>query len=558
MAMDGRCAPSPPVFPDCLEMNHMPSPSMEAALPDGSSTRRWAGPALLAFLAVLTTACAPAAPPEAPAPAEAPPTALEAVAAVAEERITADAVFEHIAFLASDEMLGRDTPSPELERAAEYLVDHFGALGLEPGGDEGTFIQRWPFQRFVMDREGSRVAFTAGGDERVLLYGEEYFAVPAPPMELDGRAVFAPNPQVAMGGLPGETAGSPLVVGLPDGLGPEFGMVIQTGMQMGASGVILVMDDETDAGEMYQIAGALEGGAAGQLPFPVLGIRHDVGSEILAGAGMSAEQVQGLTEAVVLEELHLSLAFAFREETTDVPNVVAILPGSDPMLAEEYVVLTAHFDHVGVGPADERGDTIYSGADDNASGTSALMQVAEAFAALPEAPARSILFLAVSGEEKGLLGSAHYAQNPTVPQGSMVANVNLDMVSRNAPDTVYAIGEEYTTLGQWVRELAEAHPELGMVAAPDPEPEEQAFLRSDHFSFVQQGIPALMLTTWLHDDYHQPSDTPDRVDPDKAARVARLAFLLAHRAATEPAPPVWTAEGEELLRELEGQMMPGG
>jgi Zn-dependent M28 family amino/carboxypeptidase len=203
-----------------------------------------------------------------------------------------------------------------------------------------------------------------------------------------------------------------------------------------------------------------------------------------------------------------------------------------------------------VGPADETGDSIYSGADDNASGTAALIQMAEAFAALPEAPARSVLFLAVSGEEKGLLGSAYFAQNPTVPRGSMVANLNLDMVGRNHPDTVYAIGKEYSDLGDLVREVAAAHPELGLVVAPDPEPEEQVFLRSDHFSFVQVGIPALMFTTWLHDEYHAPSDTPDLIDAEKLARVARLSFLLVHRLAQDETVPEWNAAGRELLRSL--------
>jgi len=513
--------------------------------------------AVLVFFAL--GACAPAAPPD-PTPAPPPPAVVDAeqLAAVAEASITSERIREHIEYLASDEMLGRDTPSPELERAAEYLAEHFGGMGLEPAGDDGSFIQRWPFQRLAFQSDESLAYMQANGDRRDWRYGNEYFVIPAPPTRVEGTPVYAPNPQAAMAGLPPETAGSPLVVGLPEGLGPEFAMAIQAGMQAGAAGIVLLMDEETDASATFQTAAALEGGAAGEFPLPVLGLRYDVGRDLLVSGGVEPDGGRDPPEVMVLENLTLTFQSTFRPETHDVPNVVGMIRGSDPRLADEYVVLTAHFDHVGVGPADERGDTIYSGADDNASGTAAITEVARAFSALPEPPARSVVFLAVSGEEKGLLGSAYYAQNPTVPLEGIVANLNLDMVSRNAPDTLHAIGEEFSTLGAWAHEVARNHPEVGLALAPDPEPEEQAFLRSDHFSFVQQGIPALMFTTWLHDDYHLPSDTPDRVDSDKAARVARLAFLLAHRIAMEPERPEWTAEGRELLEQLEGAGPPPG
>lgn len=544
-------------------------PDLRCALATAPVSGGFSRLALTLAVVVGLASCAPASAPEAapapaatPAPGAAPTTDASAVAAAAEEWITAEAISGHIDFLASDEMRGRDTPSPELARAADYLAERFGAMGLEPGGDEGTFLQWWPFERFELDPEESVAAVTAGGESRTWRYGEDYFAVPAPPTRVEGTPVYAPTPAAAMSGLPEATAGAPLVVGLPDGLGPDFGTAIQAGMQAGAAGVVVILDEETGASDIYQIGAALEGGAAGQLPIPVLGVRLDVGDELLVSAGVEPrggrDPPTGDEGIRVLEGVTLTFQTSFGQVSDDVANVVAVVPGSDPELAGEYVVITAHYDHVGVGPPDERGDSIFSGADDNASGTAALLQAAAAFAALPEAPARSVLFLAVSGEEKGLLGSAHYARNPTVPGDGIVANINLDMVSRNHPDTVYAIGDQYTTLGALVVEIARDHPELGLVPAPDPEPEEQAFLRSDHYSFVEQGVPALMLTTWLHDDYHVPSDLPERVDPDKAARVARLAFLLAHRVAMDPERPRWTAEGEALLRQLEQQGMPPG
>jgi hypothetical protein len=311
------------------------------------------------------------------------------VAARAAETITAQDMARRIGALAADSMRGRDTPSPELEKAARYLTEEFRRLGLQPAGDEGTFIQRFPVPR--------------------------------------------------------------------------------------------------------------RGSAAAQ-----------------------------------------------------VPNVVALLPGADPLLRDTYVVLTAHFDHVGVGAPDARGDSIYNGADDNASGTAALVEVAGAFAALPEPPARSVLFLAVSGEEKGLLGSMHFARNPTVPAEGIVANINMDMISRNAPDTLIAIGQEYSTFEDVLAEVLAAHPEVGLTVIRDPVPHEQLFFRSDQLSFIQIGVPALFFFTGLHEDYHRPSDLPARVDPEKAARVGRLAFLVAHWVANDPVAPQWTPDGkvqvERILR----------
>jgi Zn-dependent M28 family amino/carboxypeptidase len=219
--------------------------------------------------------------------------------------------------------------------------------------------------------------------------------------------------------------------------------------------------------------------------------------------------------------------------------VVGLLRGSDPTLRDSYVVYSAHFDHVGVGSPDASGDSIYNGADDNASGTALLLEVAEAFAALPTAPRRSVLFLGVSGEEKGLLGARHWAEEPTLPIDRVVANINTDMVGRNAPDTVIAIGAEFTTLGELSREVAEAHPELGLVIGPDPDPSQNLFVRSDHVAFVQQRIPAIAYTTGLHEDYHAPSDEVEAIDADKLVRVSRLAFLVGWEVAQSSESPAW-------------------
>ena len=309
-----------------------------------------------------------------------PEDALQGAAAT----ITPGDMRNRIAFLAGDELGGRGTPSPGLERAAEYLAAEFGRLGLDPAGDGGTFVQRYPLP-------GS-----AGGDSAA-------------------------------------------------------------------------------------------------------------------------------------------------------PNVVAILRGSDPDLRDSYVVFSAHMDHVGHGPPDATGDSIYNGADDDASGTAALVEVAEAFASLPEAPARSLLFLAVSGEERGLLGSRWFADHPPVPPDRLVADLNVDMISRNAADSIVLIGQEYSSLGPLVRSIADDRPELGLAVLSDPWPEERFFFRSDHYSFASKGIPAIFFFAGTHEDYHRPSDEVEKIDPEKAARVARLVFYTAAAVAGDADPPEWTPEGLEAV-----------
>lgn len=342
-------------------------------------TPRWRPIGLAAFL--VAVACARPGDRPGPGDVAGPDDALREAAAT----ITAGDMLDRIAFLASDEMGGRATPSPGLERAAEYLAGEFGRLGLEPGGDGGTFVQRYP------------LASTEGG---------------------------------------------------PD---------------------------------------------------------------------------------------------------TSAPNVVAILRGDDPTLRDTYVIFSAHMDHLGVGSPDASGDSIYNGADDDASGTASLVEVAEAFASLSDRPSRSLVFLAVSGEERGLLGSRWFADHPPVPVDRLVADLNVDMISRNASDSIVLIGEEYSSLGPLVRSQAAVRPELGLVVRADPWPEEGFFFRSDHYSFARRGIPAIFFFAGTHADYHRPSDEVEKIDPAKAARVARLVFYSGAEIAADADAPEWTPEGLDVI-----------
>ena len=185
------------------------------------------------------------------------------------------------------------------------------------------------------------------------------------------------------------------------------------------------------------------------------------------------------------------------------------------------------------------GDSIYNGADDDASGTTAVLEIAEAYASLAIKPKRSMIFLLVSGEEKGLWGSAYFAANPPVPIDRMVADLNVDMVGRNWPDTIVAIGMDYSDLGETLRLVNGAHPELGMIAIDDIWPEERFFFRSDHYNFARQGVPILFFINGTHEDYHGRDDEVDRIDVDKATRISQLIFYLGYELASRPESPRW-------------------
>ncbi len=261
----------------------------------------------------------------------------------------------------------------------------------------------------------------------------------------------------------------------------------------------------------------------------------------MAAAGLEAGAEDG-------SFIHRYTAPSFDPETA--PNVVAILRGSDPDLADEYVVYSAHMDHVGVrSPNDERADSVWNGADDNASGTVTLMEVAEALASMEpsERPRRSMMFLWVSGEELGLLGSGAFARNPSVPVESMVANFNVDMVGRNWTDTIVAIGKEHSDLGTTMNRINEAHPEIGMTAIDDIWPDQNFYRRSDHFNFARRGVPVLFFFNGTHEDYHQETDEVEKLDTEKMARIGRLLLLLGVEVGNADARPRWDPDSYESI-----------
>ncbi len=500
------------------------------------------GRAIPILAAIALTGCAGGAGPGDP---------VTVAASAAAATISPEDIHERISFLASDELRGRDTPSPGLDRAAEYLSEQFEGMGLESAGDPASYLQRYPFSSTEID--ASELVFRVEGETDAPMYLEDFFVIPGMTESFSAAPVFA-GPATGAASVDAAELSERFVLWTVSGAEPdaEWGAqltpAVGTSLQAGAAGVGLILDPEFTSASIRELAPQVGGQ---QAPFPVVGISREAGIGMIRQAGGDLDALMAAVQAGEGPQPVDGAEFEVRTPTTTiqdtVPNVVAMLPGSDPMLRETYVVYTAHFDHVGVGEPDEDGDSIYNGADDDASGTAALVEIAEAFAALPIAPARSIVFLAVSAEEKGLLGSRHFVENPTVPLGQMVANINMDMVGRNHPDSVIAIGQEYSTLGPLVQEVAAARPELQLVVAPDLWPEERLFFRSDHYNFAQNGVPAIFFTTGLHDQYHRPDDEIDLIDADKNARIARLAFYLGHAIASTREAPEWTEEGLEQV-----------
>lgn len=498
--------------------------------------------------AVLALWLGAAAPLAAQATVEARPAPRAAAADGAVERavagITAAALQRDVEFLASDELRGRDTPSPGLEKAAAWLEAELRAAGLQPGMADGSFVQRFPLQHVELDVANLVVTARGAADTLRPSLGRDLFVLPSRAGMVEGAPLYAgrARPGASLGD---DVAGRIVVFFVPDTIGPAWQASVASAMQAAfraqAGAAVLVLDSVFPAATVGELAREL---AASVAPLPIIGLSYETGRSLFRAAGMELGAVSNRSgPPAAMRGVALTISAPAKVEVVAAPNVVAVVRGSDPVLRDEYVVYSAHFDHVGVGAPDAQGDSIFNGADDNASGTSAVLAAARAFAALPQAPARSVMFVFVSGEEKGLLGSRHFVEQPPVPVERMVANINADMIGRNAPDTVVAIGQDYSSLGPLVQSIAARHPELGLVVAPDLWPEEQLFFRSDHFSFAARGVPAIFFTTGLHDEYHQPSDEAHLIDTDKLERVARLLFRLGHEIAQEPVRPEWTERG---------------
>ncbi len=490
--------------------------------------------------ALLVTALALASVP-AGASAQAPATAT-GVETRGVESITAVDLRQRVGILAHDSMRGRDTPSPELEETARWIAERFRSFGLQPGLGSQGYLQWYPLtvvepgppfrQRLTLEGPAGRTTLDAR---------EEFVAAPT------GQRTTASGPLRRWSPAEGTAAPADGILLVPvdrASVGSAFEGVRQALGDDGAAGAIFVVEGP-DA-FFQRVRGFF---ATRQI---------SLGEPDALSKPVGLVRRQGLPEALVRElEGDLEGEAWTAELRTDAtvrgrraPNVIGWIEGSDPELRDEYVVFTAHMDHVGVGEPVE-GDSIYNGADDDGSGTAAVLELAEAFAGGP-APRRSVIFMTVSGEEKGLFGSRWYSEHPVFPLDRTVAALNMDMIGRNWKDTVVAVGKQESSLGATVDSVTAAHPELDMTVVEDRWPEQNFYRRSDHYNFARKGVPILFFFSGVHEDYHQPSDEVDRLDYDKTARIVRLVYLLGRSVADADEPPRWDPEAYERVVEEGG------
>lgn len=488
-------------------------------------------PALLSFLSLFLAA---------PAAAQAPKP-LEAAA----ESITEQDVIRHIRVIADDSMLGRDTPSRGLDLTAEYVADRFKAVGLTPGGENGTWFQRYPITRRHIDAGPSTISLGSGRETgRASLSSDaRYLQGTVPDGPVTGNVLL-------VGGTIGPDQAAAAVAGrivllVMDRARPLADQVLRAVNLAGPKAVILLSDADSAAFAGRLVAQTRDRTALDLgVPRPlIVEVREAVMRGPLAVAGVKPAAVRAWGGPVVKDLLSLTATLDVKEVVTSrqtAPNTIGILPGTDPQLRNEYVLFSAHMDHIGVTPGQP--DSINNGADDDASGTTGVIELAEAFSRPDARPKRSLIFLTVSGEEKGLWGSRYFTEHPVVPLKDVVADINMDMIGRNWPDTIVAIGKDQSDLGATLNRVNAAHPELGMTAIDDRWPEERFYYRSDHYNFARKGVPILFFFNGVHPDYHRPSDSPDKIEPEKEARIIRLIFYLGQEIANAPERPKWKPE----------------
>ncbi len=480
------------------------------------------------------------------------PLAGDVLAAAAS--ITPADYLEKIGVIAHDSMGGRDTPSPGLEMTAAWIATEFERLALTPGGDEGGYLQRYAIETIRPDLVASSAEVSG---ERELRFGRDLMmSFGAAEADVTGEVVVLAGMGSVTSEIGAAVSGKHVVVASSSaGLDRSSFRFVANLLREGALSVLVATDRSSRAwsqgvegsAQMVSVRVGFGGGRSRGL---TLEVRDAAIEPILAAHGVDLMLARGRQGAAAIDVPGLTLTLSPRVEILErdsAPNVVGILEGSDPELKNEYIVFSAHMDHIGIGEPNAQGDSINNGADDDASGTTAVLELAEAYAELATPPRRSMIFLLASGEEKGLWGSAYYANNASVAVDLMVANLNADMVGRNWSDTIVVIGKEHSDLGVTLNEVNAAHPELNMTAIDDLWPDERFYYRSDHFNFAQKGVPILFFFNGTHEDYHGLDDEVDRIDVDKASRITKLMFFLGYEVASRTERPQWNPESHRQI-----------
>lgn len=442
------------------------------------------------------------------------------------ETITAEQANQWLNVLAGPVFEGRGTGQPGYTKAAHWVAGKVAEFGLEPLGDDGTYFQRLPMSRLTLDPAQS---FLLGpGDCKLEAsgnFGLERFLDQA---RASGKLAFVKlageNPQLGENNALRDR----FVIYLADEAAARRAPRL-IASQGPAAALRIVPDSPQPASQTTQSGGRSRSTSASGT------IWIEAARKLVAAAGGQPDWVEwktGDATSVQLLDAEATLELRIREEPLAVPNVVAWLPGSDPALRDEYLVIGAHLDHLGT-----RSDGVYPGADDNGSGSTAILSIARALATNPVKPKRSVLFIWFAAEEIGLVGSRHYTDNPRLPLDKMICMLNIDMVGRNEEqpgetaaenvESIHLIGSEQgdKALHQII---LDANQHLKFRFEFD---QEDVFGRSDQANFFRKGISVAFLFGGFHPDYHQTGDLPSKINYEKIANAARLYYLTAFRAA---------------------------
>jgi len=472
--------------------------------------------------------------------------------------ITPEDLRRHIGVLADDSMRGRATPSPELEKVAAYIAGEFKRVGLKPGGERGTYLQRYSIERLQLVAESSVVSLSGAVTATWRLGTDlQLFGGSPPSGATTGAALLVTGTPTADGPLDSAAIAGKVVFVPFDGAPAPVVRLVRRLHPAAVIGIGRWPDSIWSmlAARQTRIISRNPGQGA---PGPPAFITRDMTAQpLLAQAGLDLDSSRAaMSRPVALQPLSgVSVRLAMRErvlERASAPNVIGILEGSDPKLKNEYVFFTAHMDHIGTpgageGCAARGGDSVCNGADDDASGSAAVIEAANAFSLLTPHPRRSLVFMTVSGEERGLWGSSHFVEHPTVPLQDIVADLNTDMVGRNWKDTIAVIGKEHSDLGATLNRVAASHPELHMTPIDDIWPQEGFYFRSDHYNFARKGIPILFFFNGTHPDYHEVSDELAKIDAEKESRIVKLDFYLGLEIAGSPERPKWNPESYKRI-----------
>lgn len=501
-----------------------------------------------------------------------------AAARLAMMSITMNESRRHVQHLAAVEFRGREAGTDGERRAAKYIAREFSRYGLQPAGDDGGYFQNFQLERSDLKEATLQIAFSGenSGERREFSLIHDFtpfnfsgenslranvafagYGITAPEygyddyenLDVTGKIVLALRHE------PREHDPNSIFDGTQLTRHALFEEKAKNAQSHGAVAMLLV-SDPAHSDDNLQPQSYWPGWHGKRLlpkpwqlqknkgldTFPAIWVDVRVAEKILTGAGQTLLELHrkidltGKPQSFNIAGPEIYLRVDLDKEVRRAQNVIAMLRGSDPELADEAVVVGAHFDHVGV--INER---IYPGADDNASGIAGLLEIAEGFSELSGQIRRSVLFIAFSAEEMGLLGSEFYVNNPVFPPDNMVTMINLDMIGRNAENEVTVVGSRRSPELHEINHAANR--EIGLQLNYNGE---HFFNRSDQANFAKFAVPVIFYNTDSHADYHRPTDTAEKINPDKVARIARLAFLVAWEVANSDVRPSYV--GPKLYR----------